>query len=156
MRSPPSVTLNMDILLLQECHLCHQQVKAELQLPLSAILIEGFGMCPNCYQRVTRQMEDSYEYRARWLRWVSGITKKKRLGMGIQARGRVQSKVERTALPLLLNRPFGQRCLGVGNENSPSFRKICIGDYVCVVAFRFAPRAAADLYRPHRDGGAIS
>ena len=74
------LTVNMGMLLSQECRLCHQQIHAELQLPLNAILIEGFGMCPNCYQRVTRQTEDSYEYRAKWLRWVRGITKKRGWG----------------------------------------------------------------------------
>jgi len=70
----------MDILLSQECRLYRQQIHAELQLPLSAILIEGYGMCPNCCQRVSRKTEESYDYRARWLRRVQGITKKKGWG----------------------------------------------------------------------------
>ncbi len=84
MRSPLSVSLNMGMLLCQECSLCHQPIHAELQLPLSAILIEGFGMCPNCHQRVTRQMRESYRYRAKWLRRVRGIAKKK--GWGWESR----------------------------------------------------------------------
>lgn len=76
----PSLTLEMGVLLSQECSLCHQSIHSELQLPLSAILIEAFGMCPNCNQRVTSDMEDSYEYRARWLRRVREITKKKGWG----------------------------------------------------------------------------
>ena len=80
MRAPPSLTLGMEMSLSQECNLCHQPMRPELQLPLSAILIEYFGMCPNCCQRVPRQMENSYDYRAKWLRRVRGITKKKGWG----------------------------------------------------------------------------
>jgi hypothetical protein len=91
----------MDLLLSQECSLCHQQIHPELQLPLNAILIEGFGMCPNCYQRVTRRMEDSYEYRAKC---ATGARhhEEKGLGVGIQARQWVLSKVDRTDNPLLV------------------------------------------------------
>ncbi len=76
----PSLTLRMGTLLLQECSLCHQSIQPEVQLPLSAILIEAFGMCPNCHQRVTLQTEESYEYRAGWLRRVRDIAKKKGWG----------------------------------------------------------------------------
>jgi len=80
MHTRPSLTLGMDISLSQECSLCRQQIHAELQLPLSAILIEDFGMCPNCHQRVSPQTEESYEYRAKWLRRVREITKRKGWG----------------------------------------------------------------------------
>jgi hypothetical protein len=80
MHTRPSLTLGMNMLLSQECSLCRQPIHAETQLPLSAILIEGFRMCPNCHQCVGPKTEESYEYRAKWLRRVRGISRKKGWG----------------------------------------------------------------------------
>jgi len=60
-----------------ECRLCSQSVSAERQVPLELILIERFGVCPNCCQQVPKEIEDAYWYRSRWARRVKAISRKK-------------------------------------------------------------------------------
>ena len=76
MHTRPSVTLGLALLPAYECPLCHQWIFANQQLPFGVILIARYGMCANCCQLVTYQTEESYEYRAKWLRRVREITKK--------------------------------------------------------------------------------
>ena len=62
--------------LAQECKLCKQAVASGRQLPFNMILIEGYGMCPNCRQQVGPETENAYWYRSRWLRFVEFVAKK--------------------------------------------------------------------------------
>jgi hypothetical protein len=61
----------------QNCSLCGQEISGERQMPLNTIIIEGYGMCPNCCQHVCPEIENCYSYRSRWLRHVQSITKKR-------------------------------------------------------------------------------
>lgn len=63
------------MLLSQECSLCRQQILPERQMPLSTILIEEYGMCPGCRQRVSRNTEGEDWYRTSWLSRVEAISK---------------------------------------------------------------------------------
>jgi hypothetical protein len=45
-------------------------------MPLNAIIIEAHSMCPNCRQRVNREIEDVYWYRRKWLRFVKSVSQK--------------------------------------------------------------------------------
>jgi hypothetical protein len=64
----------------QECSLCKQNMSPELQLPLNAIIIEGYGMCPNRCLRVGPETESAYWYRRKWLGRIRAISKKKGWG----------------------------------------------------------------------------
>lgn len=63
-----------------ECILCKQFIASDREMPLNMIVIEGYSLCPNCRQLVNREIENSYTYRAKWLRRVREITRKKGWG----------------------------------------------------------------------------
>jgi hypothetical protein len=71
----PSVRLDAALLLSQECSLCQQTILPDRRVPLNVILIEGFGLCPNCCQRVSRKTEAAPWYRNKWLRRVKAISR---------------------------------------------------------------------------------
>jgi hypothetical protein len=60
-----------------ECSLCKQEISMDRQMPMNTILIEAFGMCPSCRQKVSREIEDTYLYRRRWLTFVNEISKRR-------------------------------------------------------------------------------
>jgi hypothetical protein len=81
--------LNIEIAPLQKlacnCRLCHREISAERQMPINTIIIEGYGMCPNCCQHVSREIENAYWYRFKWLRRVEAISRKKGWGREYRA-----------------------------------------------------------------------
>src|SRR5438309_1854089 len=60
-----------------ECSLCKQTISAKRQLPLNLILIEKYGICPSCRQRVRKEIELTSWYRRSWKRRVKAIAKSK-------------------------------------------------------------------------------
>jgi hypothetical protein len=72
----------------QQCSLCNQDISSERQMPFNAIVIEAYSICPNCRQRVTRETENAYWYRRKWLRFVRSVAKKNgweyRAGLGFR------------------------------------------------------------------------
>jgi hypothetical protein len=59
--------------MIQECRLCFQEVQAAKQLPFNTIMIEAYSMCPSCRQRVSRETENAYSYRVKWLAFVRRV-----------------------------------------------------------------------------------
>lgn len=57
--------------MLQICELCQQEILAERQLPMNAIVIEGHGMCPSCRQRVSARMQCDKRYLRKWQRFIN-------------------------------------------------------------------------------------
>jgi len=61
----------------QMCTLCGQEIHGRRQAELSLILIEKFELCPNCWQRVGRDIVTGSGYKQRWRNRVRAIWKKK-------------------------------------------------------------------------------
>jgi len=62
--------------LAQQCGLCKQDISSEQQMPLNAIIIEAYSMCPNCRQRVSRETENACWYPRKWLLFVQSVAGK--------------------------------------------------------------------------------
>lgn len=77
MKSSLELDLSPELKIIESCSLCGQEISPNRQMPLNAIIIEGYAMCPNCCQTVRRETEDSYQYRCKWLRHVNEISKRK-------------------------------------------------------------------------------
>lgn len=60
----------------QECRLCKRQIASARQMPLNAIIIEGYSMCPNCRRHVDHATEEAFWYRSKWLRFVQAVSRK--------------------------------------------------------------------------------
>jgi hypothetical protein len=67
--------LSMDLIqyLAQECGLCLQEIIPDHQLPLNAIVIFGYGVCPSCRQTVSTQKQRDQKYRRRHRQFRKGL-----------------------------------------------------------------------------------
>jgi hypothetical protein len=59
--------------LLQICELCEQEILPGRQLPMNAILIEGYAMCPQCRQFVSAAKQRDEKYIKDWQQFTIQI-----------------------------------------------------------------------------------
>jgi len=57
----------------QDCGLCFKRIVSEHQLPLNAIVIYGYGICPSCRQVTSSPMQRDQQYRRKWRRFVKSM-----------------------------------------------------------------------------------
>lgn len=60
----------------QICGLCRQEITPRKQAQESLILIEKFDLCPNCWNRVPKEISSKPAYRQRWRTRVRAICKR--------------------------------------------------------------------------------
>jgi hypothetical protein len=57
----------------QHCKLCHQEVVAERQTTINAIVIWDHSMCPSCRQGVDILRRNDPRYRRKWRKFINGV-----------------------------------------------------------------------------------
>ena len=57
----------------QECEICSQEILPERQLPLNAIVILDYAVCPSCRQSVSAVKQRDQNYRSKWRRFLKGL-----------------------------------------------------------------------------------
>jgi hypothetical protein len=57
----------------QECEVCAQEVLSERQIPLNAILILDYSICPSCRQGASVLKRHDQRYRRKWRRFVKDL-----------------------------------------------------------------------------------